>query len=142
MIDRFQVGLWLTVFFFPMPCNGENANGAMCPPALATTQSLKQVPAGWETLDVRESSALSSAGFFAGHPREMAELAPSARKQSKNVLANTWNFSSRQGAIWLKCNYQDTAMSLSKQLADDVTTCTIRYDTRFSPPVVAGMTCK
>jgi len=82
---------------------------------------------------------LSNIQFSSGDPSEYAWLVPDTDKKH----SATWQFvpKSKEG-YWITCEYQLTSVTLTQRLPDDVKSCTVEYDARFSNPVPKSVRCK
>ncbi|WP_147375810.1 STY0301 family protein [Noviherbaspirillum cavernae] len=128
---------------FPAASFGATNLKNVCPARIETSQSPRKIPEGWTPVLEGGPSILTNAGFYDGHPEQLAELAPSKSKSTRRELVNDWSFSTaHNGSIWIKCIYSNTGLSLARQLDKDISSCSISYDARHAPFSIADITCK
>lgn len=71
---------------------------------------------------------LTAAGFMQGEPAMLADLKPSSSKKIADGTAVQWSFAGHypQGK-WLSCDYANGLFSLSRQIPDGTSECTVFY---------------
>lgn len=81
----------------------------------------------WRSL-VARPLALTSAGFMQGAPESQADLKPTKSKRNQNTETLTWTFAGEypQGK-WLSCEYNNGALSLSRELTNSFSECSVTY---------------
>lgn len=105
------------------------AEAVSCPAAINVKEQLDAIPpAGWKpSVDVAPRY-LAGVTFFDGDPRARASIAP-----TRDVAATgrdrvaTWDFGVSTTPVWLACRYQQTGVSLVRQLPAAYRQCTLRY---------------
>jgi hypothetical protein len=120
----------------------------VCPATINVQQSIKNAPEGW-TAGIFGGDAvnvkylLTNVEFSSGDPSGLAWLVPDADKKTRSMHTATWNFTphSKDG-YWISCDYTHTSVSLVKRLPDQIKSCTIEYDARYSDLVVKDVRCQ
>lgn len=102
-----------------------------CPASIAIKETLDQTPPDkWAVRADTSIRYLAGATFFDGNPDQQRSLAPSrdlfSPGKGKDKLA-IWQFARRDVPIWLSCRYQDTGISLTKELPNTFKECRVSY---------------
>lgn len=120
---------------------------AACPTSIAVRQNIAGVPQGWTSaVDSNARTELASVTFFDGPPSEQASLVYDSESHAGKKRTATWRFNQdTKRAVWMQCSYAATAVVLSKRLPEQVSECTVTYETDVSVagmPQVTAMRCK
>jgi len=106
----------------------------ICPPALVTSQSAADIPAGFTAANPAQPSRLMSVTFFDGSPAGMAALAPDSDEAGSGKAS--WSFGpAAPNGIWVACGYDGTQILLHRKLPAGITQCIVTYKMEFE---VAG----
>lgn len=71
---------------------------------------------------------LTAAGFMQGEPSMRADLRPTSTKKTPAGRVVTWTFvGPYPHGKWLSCDYADGLVSLSKQIPDTTSECSVTY---------------
>ena len=103
-----------------------------CPAEIpAASLQVTSTPAGW-TPFVPSPLILTAAAFMQASPEKMAYLKPYSTSENKKHSIVTWKFEGEypQGK-WLTCDYAGGAVSLSKEIDRDISSCTIEYEKKI-----------
>jgi|GEM_PF-688446 len=120
--------------------------GLACPEKLPpVAQSLTATPAGWAATVNATPLWLSGITLFDGPVEEKAALVPRVERSQSGVLENRWNFpATNDRALWLRCEYANTTVTLSRSLGTEFRECTATYNTReqvAGRPSLRKLTC-
>ncbi|KTD51340.1 STY0301 family protein [Legionella quateirensis] len=94
-----------------------------CPEVIKTSEQIKEIPKGWETIRGTEHNYLSSISFYSDHPDKMASLKPDFANQKKAK----WEFSPQE-LIYLVCHYNQSGIELTQPLPIKTIKCTVTYN--------------
>jgi hypothetical protein len=127
-----------------LPLLARAAETVDCPATLDVDATVR-APSGWQAFVPERPPALSRISLFSGAPEEGASLVPDKTVNQGQESKDTWLF--RSGVpegVWVVCHYNDTAVSLTRQLGGAVSRCEARYQrlrsgTRLK---VIGMRCE
>lgn len=119
---------------------------AACPEKLPpVAQSLTATPAGWAATVNATPLWLSGITLFDGPVEEQAALVPRVERSQSGVLENRWSFpANNDRALWLRCEYANTTVTLSRSLGTEFRECTATYNTReqvAGRPSLRKLTC-
>jgi len=71
---------------------------------------------------------LTAAGFMQGDPSMRADLRPTSTKKTSAGRVVTWTFvGPYPHGKWLSCDYADGLVSLSRQIPDTASECSVTY---------------
>lgn len=109
-----------------------------CPASISVNEAATPVP-GWS---LEAGKARRTFERISVLNRDSAgkeyDLAPDDQKQAGNRITQSWNVKPyRTMAVYLRCRYRDTSVTLSKELPPDVGSCTLRYVAGSHGEVVA-----
>lgn len=119
-----------------------------CPNELPTSaMQLANTPAGWKPF-VPRPLKLTGAGFMQNSPEFVEDLVPYSTTEGKNRHTSTWKFSAEEAqipeGIWLRCDYANGVISLSKQIDRSFRDCVVSYEKKDQRKrfYVIDVTCK
>ncbi|WP_019216727.1 STY0301 family protein [Legionella tunisiensis] len=94
-----------------------------CPKEIDAMETLMNTYPGWSQIVSKGSYYLNSIAFYAGDPKDLANLKPDIanRKMAK------WSFSPKD-TIYIVCAYNQTAIQLAQALPAKITRCEITFD--------------
>jgi|CZKJ01.1.fsa_nt_gi hypothetical protein len=103
-----------------------------CPSTIAVQESADLAHLeGWRTYDtsVKGAHHFFDVGFSEGPPEKLVFRTPSKSTATKLKKLDVYDFSSGvSDDIWISCQYRDTALSLTRKMADKFTRCEVAYD--------------
>ena len=121
---------------------GSTVGALVCPETIKTSQSLLEGVSGWSGIQERSDLAkglnsaaysqhmLAQVDFSFGPPEGLvwpAWLAPDrSTPATKGRWSSTWNFQ-RSEEIWFSCRYSGTTVLLSRQIAAELKSCSVKY---------------
>jgi len=126
--------------------NNVYAEDGFCPKTISVQQEITSLPSSWEAFPQALPYQLKSVSFFEGHPKEKVALVNDSSEllNDKNER-DTWNFSKSTIGYWIKCNYDQTNIALTKRLSGDISICCVTYDRNITiggTSLVRDITCR
>ena len=119
---------------------------SLCPPELATQQSIASPPAGFEVAeDTYGPHQLNHVEVFDGPVKEMASLVPDVDKGSESRwILGAW---SEKRGIEVACHYSRTRLMLVAKAPKGAKACVVKYRPRSEGtidgyPQIASVECK
>lgn len=138
--------LFLALLFFQVPLSWATSFTPDCPRRLEVEQKVKQTPDGWNVSSLGAGNAesrLENIQFSDGDPVNQYLLAPDSEKRGRGTVAVTWTFTpSSKRNFWVYCEYSRTNVVLAKPLPEEITACTLTYDSRSSVLTLKEATCR
>jgi len=127
MNHRNSAGLILLGMLLAVPAT---AAGLECPASIQLHESLSSAPAdGWASRIAAPERHLAGVTLFDGDPSGQASLVPTRDEALAHSGADrvaTWDLTGG-GATWLACAYQDTGITLVRELPTGYTQCRLTY---------------
>lgn len=100
-----------------------------CPARIATEQAAT-VDAAWRVGRTGTTNRLLGATFFDGPISGKAQLIETDSRTRGSVVTHIWLFDGYRDRIHLACQYENTAVILSRALPAGTRRCSITYDRR------------
>lgn len=117
----------------------------VCPDSLVVQQRA-DVPEGWSVAVSEIPPRLAGIALFDGQPGNRVTIKHNLRRQSRNETRLVWTLPETPRSIYLQCNYERTAVSITIALPPQTAHCDLVFDRMTSypsgAPVVKRMVCK
>ena len=99
-----------------------------CPASIAVNESAAPLP-GWSLESGKTQRAFERISVYNRDASgKEYDLAPDDQKQEGNRIAQAWDVKAyRTMAVYVRCRYRDTSVTLSKKLPPAISYCTFRY---------------
>lgn len=105
------------------------------------TQTVRNVIPGWQAFDSDQQHPYVGVSFSEGAPDQKTVLAPTTEKKIKGGTLAVWKFPVSATGYWVSCLYAETSATIATKLANDIRSCEVEYDGRFSLPVAKRWHC-
>ncbi len=95
----------------------------VCPKEIDIMETLMNAYPGWSQVVSKGSYYLNSIAFYAGDPKDLANLKP----DFANKGVAKWSFSPNDN-IYIVCGYNQTAIQLTQALPANINRCEVTFD--------------
>jgi hypothetical protein len=116
----------------------------VCPAAISVTETVAPLP-GWTLHNNQAQHAFERISVANKEGEKEYDLAPDGQEQKRGKVIQTWYLKDyRDMPIMLTCRYHDTSATLTKDLPQPLSTCTLKFEMDKGGNIVgeSSMSCQ